>query len=131
MRCVLNLLNEVRCSQIPEKDRPSQTTIVASGNALEQNALWRQMLADCSSMNVVVDGDSSEGSSRGVAMMLSESLQTRPSQWHVNPLHVEQPLVPTLEARADTSSPVHRYWVKAMNCQEALIDAVAPTWNHV
>ena len=131
LNCVLNLLNEVRCSQIPQMNRPSQATIIASGNALEQNALWRQMLADCSSMDVVVDNDSSEGSSRGVAIMISETLQTRPAQWHVQPLYaVEEPLAPSLEAKANSSLAVHQYWVKTMNSQEALIRAVSPTWNH-
>ena len=48
--------------------------IVASGNALERNALWRQMLADCSGREVLVDADAVEGTSRGVALLVSRSL---------------------------------------------------------
>ena len=52
-----------------------RNVLVANGTALERNALGRQILADSSSMDVIVDGDSAEeGTSRGVAMMLAASL---------------------------------------------------------
>ena len=48
--------------------------IVASGKAMERNDLWRQMIADSSGLRVVLDEDSTEGTSRGVARMVAMAL---------------------------------------------------------
>jgi len=48
--------------------------IVASGQAMEKNEIWRQMIADCSGLRVVLDKDSTEGTSRGVARLVAISL---------------------------------------------------------
>ena len=48
--------------------------IVASGKAMEVNHLWRQMIADSSGLNVVLDEDTAEGTSRGVARLVAMSL---------------------------------------------------------
>lgn len=42
--------------------------IVASGAALEQNAHWRQMLADATGLRVILEGHT-ESTSRGVAIL--------------------------------------------------------------
>jgi gluconokinase len=51
-----------------------QPVLVASGKAMEMNEIWRQMIADCSGLRVVLDEDSTEGTSRGVARLVAMSL---------------------------------------------------------
>jgi len=51
-----------------------QPVLVASGKAMEMNEIWRQMIADCSGLHVVLDEDSAEGTSRGVARLVAMSL---------------------------------------------------------
>lgn len=127
---VLELLNQVPWRPEDGEDKPSQRVLVASGNALEKNSLWQHMLADCSSMDVIVDKDCSEGTSRGVAMMIAGSMHNRPSYWHQRPLLVEEPLVVAQEAKSKSTLPtVHAHWVSAMTSQNNLIGAVAPTWH--
>jgi len=48
--------------------------MVASGKAMEVNHLWRQMIADSSGLRVVLDEDTAEGTSRGVARLVAISL---------------------------------------------------------
>ena len=48
--------------------------MVASGKALEVNHLWRQMIADSCGLRVVLDADTAEGTSRGVARLVAMSL---------------------------------------------------------
>jgi len=52
----------------------SLPVMVASGKAMEVNHLWRQMIADCSGLRVVLDKDTAEGTSRGVARLLAKSI---------------------------------------------------------
>ena len=52
----------------------SLPVMVASGKAMEVNHLWRQMIADCSGLRVVLDKDTAEGTSRGVARLVAKSL---------------------------------------------------------
>jgi len=59
---------EIRSAQIP--------VIVASGKALEANPVWRRMIADSSGLRVVLDEDTAEGTSRGVARLVAMSLWT-------------------------------------------------------
>ena len=72
--CVLQLIKETCYLHSVEGTTSSRSILVASGNALERNTLWRQMLADCSSMDVIMDNDSREGSSRGAAVLMAASL---------------------------------------------------------
>ncbi|OEU22851.1 actin-like ATPase domain-containing protein [Fragilariopsis cylindrus CCMP1102] len=51
-----------------------QPVLVASGKAMETNEIWRQMIADCCGLHVVLDEDSAEGTSRGVARLVAMSL---------------------------------------------------------
>jgi hypothetical protein len=66
---VLHLIIEACASQrllrdVASADKSSdgdvKSILVASGTALEQNTLWRRMLADCSSVGMIVDSDSAE-----------------------------------------------------------------------
>jgi len=126
--CVMKLLNEVGCSQRAEGHNSSQGILVASGNALQCNSLWRQMLADCSSMDVVIDGDSSsEGTSRGVAILIAGSLQQRELGNPRATCNFEEPLVIAHKTKANAAAGEH--WRTAISTQESLIGAVSSTWN--
>ena len=66
---VLHLIIEACASQRLVRDVASvnkssdgnvKSILVASGTALEQNTLWRRMLADCLSVGVIVDSNSAE-----------------------------------------------------------------------
>lgn len=93
--------------------------LVTSGNALERNQLWRQMLADCSGIELVVDGDSNEGTSRGVALLIAKKLDRECNE--EEPLVVLHQSVPNLNAE--------NQWSNAARTQETLISALAPTWE--
>lgn len=101
-------------------DGEDEHILVASGNALERNQLWRQMLADCCGIDVVVDGDSNnEGTSRGVCLLIAKNLRSDSND--------EEPLFVLHE-----STPNHNAannWRKASVAQESIITALAPTWG--
>jgi len=123
--CVIKLLNEARSS---EGHIPSQGIIVASGNALERSPLWQQMLADCSSMDLIIDADSSsEGSSRGVAMMVAGALFNRELGNPLATCNFEEPLL--IAHRTKSNVTAQERWRVAIARQEFLIDAVSSTWN--
>ena len=48
--------------------------MIASGKAMEVNHLWRQIISDSSGLCVVLDEDTAEGTSRGVARLVAMSL---------------------------------------------------------
>jgi len=48
--------------------------MVASGKAMEVNHMWRQMIADCTGLHVILDEDTAEGTSRGVTRLVAMSL---------------------------------------------------------
>jgi len=122
------LIHEVCTSQYISGQRPNQCIIVASGKALERNTLWRQMLADCSSMDVVVDDGSSEGTSRGVAMLMAASLQQSEfSDSFATFNNIDEPL--NVSGIDRPSAAVSDRWKIAKLAQESLIEAIAPTWN--
>ena len=129
-------------------DSSHQRILVASGSALERNCLWRQMLADCTGLDVVVDGDSSEGTSRGVAILMAISLHQsqKPEHFHnyvgftetevgndlvrstvLRASKEEEPLI--VAHKAVPNSLMKVKWMCASLEQETLIDAVSTTWN--
>lgn len=126
--CILQLIHELCTSQSISGQKPNQCIIVASGKALERNTLWRQMLADCSSMDVVVDDGSSEGTSRGVAMLMAASLQQSEfSDSFATFNNIDEPL--NVSGIDRPSAAVSDRWKIAKLAQESLIEAIAPTWN--
>lgn len=102
--------------------------IVVSGAALESNPLWRQMLADCTGLQVQYDTSVREGTSRGVAMMsavalaMERDMSTDSSSYLVKRSKEESiyssPRLPTTEG----------YWAVALDDQENLIDAASTVW---
>lgn len=122
---VIGLIEEVCRNQRQHKtsdgsEEASQTILVVSGNALEKNSLWRQMIADCSSLSVAIDGESNEGTSRGVAMLISRRMK-----------HTDQTAEILSIARISHSDEEAKSrWVRARLTQDELINAVSNTWSH-
>lgn len=126
IKAILELVNKAIDERTDENnDNPC---IVVSGNAMEANEAWRQMLADASGMEVQFDADITEGTSRGVARMVAIVLD---SQCRAN----EEPS-DSLMAEENISSPTVSsprqeavgYWGAATEAQDAFIDAVSPLW---
>ena len=126
---ILNLINSACNRMGGESETCTKSVLVASGNALERNPLWRQMLADCSGLDVIVDGESNEGTSRGVAILLAGSLKhsSRREQIGVDQLRDEETL--TVEQNASPNSNSFPFWKKASLNQDFLIEAVSSTWT--
>jgi len=98
--------------------------IVASGNGLEKNLLWRQMLADCAGTQVVKDGDTNEATSRGVAMLVSLALykDKRPDCELImeEALNIVDAQAPNISAKA--------LWRRLEKSLDASIQCVTPLW---
>jgi gluconokinase len=131
LRRVLLLINEA-CPQFssPPTADGAKNVLIASGTALERNALWRRMLADCSNMDVIVDNISAEeATSHGVAILLANSLQ-RTGLGLTSLAYgstTERPLVVTSETKCNADA--KKRWAVAASSQDSLIDAIASTWN--
>ena len=113
LSCILRLIESV-CSSHQDK------VLVASGSALERNTLWRQMLADCSSMSVVVDDEANEGTSRGIAMLMACSIRQEYSN-NMN-CSIEERLI--IKSKTSANVQTKEYWEEASSTQESLINAV-------
>jgi ribulose kinase len=127
---VLRLISEACATQRLLRDATNvdganvENILVASGTALERNPLWRRMLADCTSLDVIVDGDSAEeATSRGVAMLLAESLQESGQCNKRVYGDIEQPLVVVDETIHNPIAEEH--WNKRLKSQETVLDAIA------
>ena len=127
IKAILELVNEAIDERASEKnDNPF---IVVSGNAMEANEVWRQMLADASGMEVQFDANISEGTSRGVARMVAIALDTdsganeEPSDSLMTEEDISSPIVSS-PRREETDG----YWATATKAQDTFIDAVSPLW---
>ncbi len=107
-----------------ESKHEKPTCIVASGNALERNTLWRQMLSDCTRKRVVMDKDAHEGTSRGVSILVSKELFQLSR--HSNDVYVHEELVVGEERDPIASS--QQYWKDQINQQEEVIDCIHTLW---
>jgi len=97
------------------------SNIVASGNALENNELWRQMLADCSKMNVILDNETHEGTSRGAALMVAKML-AKSAQLPKEPLSITHTSKPN-----DSAFQLH--WSLKKQVQDEAIHILEPMWK--
>jgi glycerol kinase len=103
--------------------------IICSGKALEANDLWRQMLADCSGLDVVLDRETQEGTSRGVAKLVYMALMESAVEKNGKPRDDYE--IETVEDSV-TASPCKRaqqYWNQASLKQDRFIDAVFPLYK--
>lgn len=103
--------------------------LVASGGALENNALWRQMLADCTGIPVVFDEDANESTSRGVAMMAAQSLAAADfgSGDNTIPSSMVEALKPKLVS--NPRSVLSCYWERMALEQNRLLEALNPLYD--
>jgi sugar (pentulose or hexulose) kinase len=113
-------------------DSPSKSSavpvVVASGKALEVNHVWRQMIADCSGMKIILDQDSEEGTSRGVARLVAAAITS--AKWTTD----KQSIIPKEESihimtqsiPRDLATNRYRY---ASERQEKLIGSVTPLFG--
>jgi glycerol kinase len=127
-----------------EAEEQKPPYLVVSGAALERNGHWRQMLADASGMEVKLDHDSSEGTSRGVARMVAIALAAAEEQQNEDVeeeendedetkhdstqllLEEEEIVSPTVSTpRLEATD---GYWARAAKDQKDFIDAVSPLW---
>jgi gluconokinase len=98
--------------------------IIASGKALEVNALWRQMLADSTGLEVVFDKDTEEGTSRGVACLVSMALaKSQAGATESTAFLVDEPVEASLVSSPRESS--KDYWQHAARNQDGFINAIS------
>jgi gluconokinase len=106
-----------------DKDTPS---VVASGKALEQNEMWRQMIADCSGLRVILDQDTYEGTSRGVVCLVAGALGSKRAGNSSTNIPQEE----ILNFKADDPRPkAQAYYNSLAEVQETFIDAVSPLYG--
>lgn len=98
---------------------PAQAQIWVSGKALEVNTVWRQMIADCTGRVVILDLDTKEGSSRGVACLVAASLSGHGLLTEETTSVSET--VPRPEGKA--------YWDMLVQAQESFVDAMRPIYS--
>ena len=105
---------------------PPPPCIVASGKSLEVNAMWRQMLADCSGFKVMLDKETVEGTSRGAARLVAVALD---AQAKGIPMVLEEEhlsSVKTMKPRPKAEAHYHH----AAQKQAQFINAMVPLWNN-
>ena len=101
-------------------------TIIASGKALEVNSLWRQLLSDCSGLKVIMDSETEEGTSRGVALAVAVALHaTRSSSGSVH--FADEPIV--VSTQSTPNSLGKNYWKQAADSQDVFIDTISPLYH--
>lgn len=127
---IVQLIRKViMTAQSDGRDDDEQLRIICSGKALEKNDLWRQMLADCAGMDVVMDDETQEGTSRGVVILLASAMAWSDG---VGGGGGERFLYETETINdSNTISPRTNgkdYWEGASRAQESLIDTLSPLW---
>ena len=98
--------------------------IIASGKALEVNAVWRQMIADSTGLTVVFDSDTQEGTSRGIVCMISSALKSANGcsiALDEEPVRSEVFAIPRESSRG--------YWRQIRTSQDELIGALSPLFS--
>jgi gluconokinase len=118
LKAVLSLIRQTM-DERKDADR-NNLCIIASGKALEVNILWRQMLADSCGLEVIMDGETEEGTSRGAAVVISTVLSDA-SSFSDEPLSVLH--------QSSPNSAAQEYWRRATERQEAFIDSISPLFG--
>ncbi len=98
--------------------------IIASGNALERNPFWRQLLADCSNMDVVMDGNSSEGTSKGAGIIVYNSIFYPKAGFKSKSTTNDLTITDTKRPR----SKIQDYWNCISSVQSDYIDSIGTLW---
>lgn len=130
LREVIELILSAR-DMCVDKEEPSddeiqshqRPCIVASGKSLEVNESWRQMIADCSGLDVIFDPSTTEGTSRGVARLVASALET-------DSLVLQDELL--YEAETQTSNPrpaMRQHYDEMARAQGRFIGAMSSLWS--
>jgi sugar (pentulose or hexulose) kinase len=87
--------------------------IVASGTALTKSRVWRQMLADCSGKDLVLETAAAETTSRGIAALAGSylGLHSLEATGYLHDSQVE---------RQTANVTAHAAYLEARHAQEAL-----------
>lgn len=129
LRAIIELILQAReSSEVPTTSMADDTLpcIVASGKSLEVNALWRQMVADSSGLKVLLDLDTTEGTSRGVARLVSIALTAEATG---GPMILQEEQLSS-SAKKMVPRPVAQAYLKSVaEAQTKFIDAMSPLWN--
>ena len=134
---------EQRGNEMPDCSSSPSVRIVASGNALDKSKLWRQMLADCTRLQVCHLTEIPEATSYGAARMVaitamsakdSQNRSKEASASASNDVSDSRTLRlddEELSKSATVSAPreyTDLYWSNAAAAQEKFIDALTPIW---
>jgi gluconokinase len=122
------LLNATVSSTTAQSCSSEPVQVVCSGKALEENALWRRMLADCTGLDVVLDRETVEGSSRGVAILARAALSHLTGHWDRTIDYEAAINVSDLDTSVSCEG-AQDYWKEAARTQESFINAVFPLNN--
>jgi gluconokinase len=121
-------------SREEEASNGTRTVLVVSGSALERNQLWRQMIANCTEMDVVMDSEVNECTSRGVAKLVAAILSSQrqqnkgpTTQSNLFPSLGEEEIMHPLDV-CYPSPMTKANWSKKKYLQKELIQAVSKTW---
>lgn len=120
LKAILELIQSTQYNALKDPSSTKTPCIIASGNALESNITWRQMLADGTGWTVFFDPDTSEGTSRGISLLVAEKLM-----YH-SELPEEQ-LGNVMETKV--SSIAHSYWLDKWVYHDEVLNAVSTTWS--
>jgi sugar (pentulose or hexulose) kinase len=128
LRAVLQLLLQARNGG-ESSDLP---LVVVSGKALEANDLWRQMIADSCGLKVVLDSETFEGTSRGVARLVAVALAAQSDRATSATSGNSKFLLEEELCAATTNYPrpnAKAYFDGAAATQEEFICAMSPLYN--
>jgi len=109
----------------PHGDEHSQDfrpQIIVSGKGLEVNRVWRQMIANCTGLETILDKSTFGGTCRGVAVLVLSKLNEA-SSFPAEPVGGHGTLKYPPQPRSEN------YWKKLSEQQESLISAVSPLYG--
>jgi len=109
-------------------DESETPCVVVSGNAMEKNAVWRQMLADASGMEVEMDCDVSEGTSRGVARMTAIALAMKCNGDESSKTLMSEEPISSPNVSSPRKHATEGYWAQATEVQDCFLDAMSTLW---
>ena len=105
---------------------PTPLKILCSGKALERNALWRTMLADCTGLPVIMEEQTYEATSRGVAVLLLSVLTNEDK----GSVAMRDHPVTTIECSSQNThlpnESARNYWDERFQMQESFLESLAP-----
>ena len=127
IKAILQLVEQA-IEERRDDDDNEKPYVIVSGNAMEKNGAWRQMLADASGMETLMDSAFTEGTSRGVARLVAIALGIkRKGEESSDALMSEESISSPIVSRPRKEA-TKGYWTNAAEIQDCFIDAVTPLW---